>query len=167
MLTYLEWIVCFAIIVIFWFIFKKFGVFRKSSLIKTGKLINGKILYIIEQIKSGNTPGASGLGWTNYKLYCQAVDQPELKDQIFISNPLLNEPVLDLKQNDHIIIYIDNKNKENYYVDLSKIQTKKPATRGDGFYKSIDGKNYEFVNNPGMDAAKLFYQSLKDKFSQK
>ena len=167
MLTLFEIILCLVVIILIWALFKKFGVFGKPSLIKTEKPINGKILYIIEQVKSGNTPGVSGLGWTNYKLYCQVADWPEFKDQVFISDPLLNEPALNLIQDNSIAIYIDEQNKENYYVDISKIQTRKPVTRGDGFYKSMDGINYEFINDPGLEAAQMFYQSLKDKFFKK
>lgn len=82
-----------------------------------------------------------------YRIHCHIVNPITQQPQELISDSILFEPILDLRKNNSIDTYIDKKNPESYYVDISKIKIKNPPSMATGRYESSDGINYNSIQN--------------------
>jgi len=120
-----------------------------KALIKHGEKISGKISGVLLEIFDPQLtriqPAVANM--EIYNLLVKGFDPVSQAEKEFISLNLFQKPEIDFSSSTAMDIYINPSDKDDYYVDVRKINFKKSSfsLSEPGKYKSTDGKNYQKI----------------------
>ncbi len=149
-------------------IFKYYvGSSRRNNLKRNGIKISAQIKKVVLAVKNQSRVIPPYGTSYDYRIISEYSNPDFQTKEVFTCDRLYGTPILDLTRKQFLDVYVDLKNRKNYWVDISQVKLKDIASPGftqnnatlrpeilkkftspyqEGTYESSDGINYEKVS---------------------